>query len=86
LVRFTGKAYELPRTGQRGIPLLSVNMSAVAIAIYRIGDRNLIDTMLGHDFQRNLSRYHAINGTGRTTIGTSSQSSARRASPTTRWM
>jgi uncharacterized protein YfaS (alpha-2-macroglobulin family) len=56
-VRFTGKAYVLPRTGQRGIPLLSVNTDAVAITIYRIGDRNLIDTVLGYDFQRNLSRY-----------------------------
>ena len=24
-VRFTGKAYVLPRTGQRGIPVVSVN-------------------------------------------------------------
>src|SRR5579885_2926749 len=58
-VRFTGKAYVLPRTGQRGIPVLSVNTSAVAIAVYRIGDRNLIDTVLGYEFQRNLSRYQA---------------------------
>ncbi len=57
--RFSGKAYVLPRTGQRGIPLLSVNTSAVAIDIYRIGDRNLIDTVLGGRFQRNLYRYEA---------------------------
>src|SRR6185312_14471274 len=56
-VRFSGKAYVLPRTGQRGIPVLSVNTAAVAIDIYRIGDRNLIDTVLGNDFQRNLSTY-----------------------------
>ena len=56
-VRFTGKAYVLPRTGQRGIPLLSVNTKAVKLAIYRIGDRNLIDTVLGYDFQRNLAPY-----------------------------
>ena len=58
-VRFSGKAYVLPRTDQRGIPLLSVNTSAVAIDIYRIGDRNLIDTVLGGRFQRNLYRYEA---------------------------
>ena len=58
-VRFSGKAYVLPKTGQRGIPVLSVNTSAVALSIYRIGDRNLIDTLLGYDFQRNLSRYQA---------------------------
>ena len=58
-VRFSGKAYVLPRTGQRGIPVLSVNTKAVTVAVYRIGDRNLIDTVLGYDFQRNLSRYQA---------------------------
>jgi len=58
-VRFTSKAYVLPRSGQRGIPVLSVNTSAVTIAVYRIGDRNLIDTLLGYEFQRNLSRYQA---------------------------
>jgi alpha-2-macroglobulin len=56
-VRFSGKAYVLPRTGQRGIPVVSVNTSAVAIEIYRIGDRNLLNTVVGHDFQRNLDRY-----------------------------
>ena len=58
-VRFSGKAYVLPRIGQRGIPLLSVNTNAVVLSIYRIGDRNLIDTLLGYDFQRNLSRYQS---------------------------
>ncbi len=57
--RFSGKAYVLPRTGQRGIPVLSVNTNAVALSIFRIGDRNLIDTLLGYDFQRNLSHYQA---------------------------
>ena len=58
-VRFSGKAYVLPRTGQRGIPVLSVNTKAVGLSIYRIGDRNLVDTLLGYDFQRNLSSYQA---------------------------
>ena len=57
--RFSGKAYVLPRTGQRGIPVLSVNTSAAVLSVYRIGDRNLIDTVLGYDFQRNLSQYDA---------------------------
>ncbi len=56
-VRFTGKAYVLPRTGQRGIPVVSVNTTAVALEIYRIGDRNLLETVVGRDFQRNLDRY-----------------------------
>ncbi len=54
LVRFSAKAYVLPRTGQRGIPVVTVNTRAVNIEIYRIGDRNLLDTVLGNDFQRNL--------------------------------
>ena len=59
--RFSGRAYVLPKTGQRGIPVLSVNTSTVVLSVYRIGDRNLIETMLGYDFQRNLSRYQAEN-------------------------
>ncbi len=57
LARFTSKAYVLPRTGQRGIPVVSVNTPTVAIKIYRIGDRNLLDTVVGENFQRSLSRY-----------------------------
>ena len=56
-VRFTGRAYVLPRTGQRGIPLVSVNTPAVTVNVFRIGDRNLINTVVGSDFQRALSRY-----------------------------
>src|SRR5689334_8536242 len=56
-VRFTGKAYVLPRSGQQGIPVVSVNTQAVSVEVYRVGDRNLINTVLGSDFQRNLYRY-----------------------------
>src|ERR1700731_3458510 len=56
LVRFTGRAYVLPRTGQRGIPLVSVNTPAVSVSVFRIGDRNLINTVIDGDFQRSLSR------------------------------
>jgi uncharacterized protein YfaS (alpha-2-macroglobulin family) len=55
-VRFTSRAYVLPRNGQRGIPVVSVNTTAVEIEIYRIGDRNLLETVLGRDFQRSLDR------------------------------
>ena len=56
-VRFTGRAYVLPRTGQRGIPLVSVNTPAVTVNVFRIGDRNLINTVIDSDFQRALSSY-----------------------------
>jgi uncharacterized protein YfaS (alpha-2-macroglobulin family) len=55
-VRFSGKAYVLPRTGQSGIPVVSVNTASIAIKVYRIGDRNLLETVVGNDFQRNLDR------------------------------
>ena len=60
-VRFSTSAYVLPRTGQRGIPIISVNTSAVAVEIYRISDRNLIETITGYgyargDFQKSLDR------------------------------
>jgi uncharacterized protein YfaS (alpha-2-macroglobulin family) len=56
-VRFAAKAYVLPRAGQRGIPVVTVNTKAVAIQIHRIGDRNLVETVLGSDFQRGLDSY-----------------------------
>jgi hypothetical protein len=56
-VRLVGKAYVLPKTGQQGIPLVSVNTDTLKVTIYRIGDRNLIDSVLSSDFQRNLTGY-----------------------------
>ena len=56
-VRLAGKAYVLPNTGQQGIPLISVNTDAVKVTVYRIGDRSLIDNVLGYDFERNLYQY-----------------------------
>ena len=56
-VRFTGRAYVLPRTGQRGIPLVSVNTPSVNVSVFRIGDRNLINTVVDSDFQKTLSSY-----------------------------
>ncbi len=56
-VRFAAKSYVLPRTGQRGIPVISVNTRSVAIEIFRIGDRNLVETVIAGDFQRGLNSY-----------------------------
>jgi alpha-2-macroglobulin len=61
-VRFSATAYVLPRFGQRGIPVISTNTRAVAVEIYRFGDRNLTE-LIGSansgrgDFQRSLTRY-----------------------------
>jgi alpha-2-macroglobulin len=61
-VHFATTAYVLPRTGQRGIPVISTNTRSIAVEIYRIGDRNLTDTIGTYnyargDFQRSLGRY-----------------------------
>ncbi len=56
-VRVAGKAYVLPKTGQQGIPLVSVNTDELKVTIYRIGDRSLLDNVLGYDFERNLQSY-----------------------------
>lgn len=56
-VRFTTRAYVLPKTGQRGIPVVSVNTGKVEVRVLRVGDRNLLETIQGRDFQRSLDRY-----------------------------
>ena len=57
-VRLSGKAYVLPRTGQQGIPLVSVNTDALKVTIYRIGDRNLIDTVARWRFRAEPLHLH----------------------------
>ena len=56
-VRFTGRAYVLPSRGQQGIPVVSVNAEAVAVEIYRIGDRNLVGAIEQDELQRQLSSW-----------------------------
>src|SRR5277367_2695741 len=47
---FAGQAYVLPRQGQQGAPLVTVNTSKVSIDVYRVGDRNLLATVNRDDF------------------------------------
>jgi len=47
---FSGKAYVLPRQGQLGAPLTTVNTAKVSIDVYRVGDRNLLATISREDF------------------------------------
>jgi uncharacterized protein YfaS (alpha-2-macroglobulin family) len=58
-VKFTGRNYVLPRTGQEGLPVVSVNTRRVDIDLYRIGDRNLIAAVRGDDFLTNMTPYQA---------------------------
>ncbi len=56
-VRAAGRAYVLPRTGQQGIPLTTVNTEAVKVEVFRIGDRNLASSLQSGEFQRQISSY-----------------------------
>lgn len=58
-VRFTGKNYVLPRTGQQGVPVVSVNAARLDLEVMRIGDRNLINSVHSEDFLSQLGSYSA---------------------------
>lgn len=55
-VRFTGRNYVLPSTGQQGLPVVSVNVDAVTVDVFRVGDRSLAQAVVSGDFQRQLSQ------------------------------
>ncbi|MGV7031780.1 alpha-2-macroglobulin family protein [Methylobacterium symbioticum] len=54
-VRFTGRNYVLPRTGQAGVPLLSVNAPKLDVEVLRIGDRGLLPALRSEEFLSQLS-------------------------------
>ncbi|GBD50691.1 alpha-2-macroglobulin family protein [Methylopila sp. Yamaguchi] len=54
-VRFTGRNYVLPSTGQQGLPLVSVNVDAATVEIFRVGDRSLAPSVVSGDFQSQLN-------------------------------
>ena len=56
---FAGKAYVLPRQGQQGAPLVTVNAGRVAIDVYRVGDRNLLETVGRDDFLKPIDSSRA---------------------------
>ena len=56
-VRISGRNYVLPRIGQQGIPIVSINTKLVKASIYRIGDRRIATEVLDGDFERQLQAY-----------------------------
>ncbi len=56
-VRISGRNYVLPRIGQQGIPIVTINTKLVKASIYRIGDRRLAAEVLDGDFERQLQAY-----------------------------
>lgn len=64
-VRFVSRSYVLPRTGQNGLPIISVNTKEVAITVYRIGDRGLSSAVVDSEIHTQLygSRVDKIENT-----------------------
>lgn len=58
-VRFSGRNYVLPRSGQAGIPVISINTDKVAFEIARIGDRGLVSTVTDGDWLDQLNAWQA---------------------------
>ncbi|MGO9984968.1 MAG: alpha-2-macroglobulin family protein [Rhodomicrobium sp.] len=56
-VRMSGRNYVLPRIGQQGIPVISINTKLVKASIYRIGDRRLAAEVLDGSFEQQLQTY-----------------------------
>ncbi len=56
VVRFTGRAYVLPRVGDIAIPLETVNMAQVDLKLSRIDDRNLMRTIQSGMMDTTFSR------------------------------
>ena len=57
LVLFPGRAYILPRTGQTGIPVQTVNAAKLDLTLVRISDRNLVRTIEQDYFARPLDTW-----------------------------
>jgi alpha-2-macroglobulin len=53
-VRFTGRNYVLPKTGQDGIPVVTVNTPRLDMEVVRIGERNMINSIHSEDFLTQL--------------------------------
>lgn len=55
-VRFSGRAYVLPRAGQRGLPIVSVNLDSIDVEIFRMGDRSIAQTVQ-EEFPKPMESY-----------------------------
>ncbi|WP_448191089.1 MG2 domain-containing protein [Azospirillum sp. sgz301742] len=59
LAAFRGSAFILPRGGSDGIPVVTVNLDAVAVKVYRLNDRNLVPSVQNSNPFGALSSYSA---------------------------
>ncbi|WP_299414095.1 alpha-2-macroglobulin family protein [uncultured Sulfitobacter sp.] len=56
-VRFSGRAYVLPRSAQAALPVETVNTDTVELTLRRVSDRNLLRAMQDSYFGKPLSKY-----------------------------
>ncbi|VAW11093.1 PAN domain protein [hydrothermal vent metagenome] len=58
-LRFTGSNYVLPRTGAKGIPIVTINTELVTLQITRIGERAMAQVIRNGRFLSQLNSYRA---------------------------
>ncbi|MBS1201492.1 MAG: alpha-2-macroglobulin, partial [Chromatiaceae bacterium] len=58
-VRFSGRAYVLPRGGESALPVVSVNADRIAAVLYRIGDRSIAQVLGDGRLLKQLDSYQA---------------------------
>ncbi|MEM6622900.1 MAG: alpha-2-macroglobulin family protein [Pseudomonadota bacterium] len=56
-VHFVGKAHVLPRSADAAMPVVSVNVQEVELAIHRIGERNLLPAMQDNLLDQQLNAW-----------------------------
>ncbi|WP_084657355.1 alpha-2-macroglobulin family protein [Natronohydrobacter thiooxidans] len=59
LVRFPGRAYVLPASGPRALPVETVNADRLDLALMRVSDRNLVTSIRQGSFATALSQWDA---------------------------
>jgi uncharacterized protein YfaS (alpha-2-macroglobulin family) len=61
VVRFTGRAYVLPRASDAALPVETVNVDTLDLRLRRVSDRNLVRTIRESYFGKPLNKYEDDN-------------------------
>ncbi|MFD1796364.1 alpha-2-macroglobulin [Paracoccus aurantiacus] len=65
VVRFPGRAYVLPASGDLGLTMSTINTDEVALTLYRMSDRNLVTALRDDMFGMPLQGWRASNFSSR---------------------
>jgi len=60
-VRFSGRAYVLPKSGEAALPIESVNVDTVDLTLSRVSDRNLLRAIQDNYFGRPMNYWQEQN-------------------------